>query len=80
MTFQLIKKDGPLSSKALGDELNEIRDDLTPSLGRDHGRVVLKKDKPQLDERPGGVPQKTKCLSGESSRRATERIRAPGSW
>lgn len=50
-TFELIEKDGKLSSKDLDDELNEIRKNFTPSLGKDHGRVVLKAAKPHLEER-----------------------------
>ena len=41
----------PLSSKALEDDLNEIRKNFTPSLGKDHGRVVMKSAKPKLLER-----------------------------
>src|SRR5262249_36298757 len=37
--------------RALEDELNEIRKNFTPSLGKDHGRVVLKRAKPHLAER-----------------------------
>jgi hypothetical protein len=50
-TFDLIEKGGKLSSKALEDTLNEIRKNFTPSLGKDHGRVVLKAAKPRLEER-----------------------------
>jgi hypothetical protein len=50
-TFDLIEKGGKLSSKALEDALNEIRKNFTPSLGKDHGRVVLKAAKPHLEER-----------------------------
>lgn len=50
-TFDLIEKGGALSSKALEDGLNQIRKDLTPSLGKDHGRVVLKAGKPLLLKR-----------------------------
>jgi hypothetical protein len=50
-TFDLIERGGALSSKALEDELNEIRKNFTPSLGKDHGRVVLKAAKPHLEER-----------------------------
>jgi hypothetical protein len=50
-TFDLVEKGGALSSKALEDELNQIRKDFTPSLGKDHGRVVLKSAKPRLLER-----------------------------
>jgi hypothetical protein len=50
-TFDLIKKGGKLSSKPLEDALNEIRKNFTPSLGKDHGRVVLKAAKPHLLKR-----------------------------
>jgi len=50
-TFDLIERDSSLSSKGLEDELNEIRKNFIPSLGNDHGRVVLKCAKPQLLKR-----------------------------
>ena len=50
-TFDLIEKGGELSSKKLEDELNDIRKNFTPSLGKDHGRVVLKSAKPHLEKR-----------------------------
>jgi hypothetical protein len=49
--FDLIQKGGKLSSKPLEDALNAIRKNLTPSLGKDHGRVVLKSAKPLLKRR-----------------------------
>lgn len=50
-TFDLIEKGSKLSSKPLEDALNEIRKNFTPSLGKDHGRVVLKAAKPHLVNR-----------------------------
>ena len=50
-TFELIEKGSKLSSKPLEDALNEIRKNFTPSLGKDHGRVVLKAAKPHLVKR-----------------------------
>ena len=50
-TFDLIKKGGTLTSKALDDKLNEIRKNFTRSLGKDHGRVVLKSARPDLEKR-----------------------------
>jgi hypothetical protein len=50
-TFELIEKGSKLSSKPLEDALNVIRKNFTPSLGKDHGRVVLKAAKPHLVER-----------------------------
>jgi hypothetical protein len=50
-TFDLIEKDSQFSSKALEDDLNAIRKNFTPSLGKDHGRVVLKAAKPHLVNR-----------------------------
>ena len=50
-TFDLIEKGGKLSSKKLEDDLNEIRKNFTPSLGKDHGRVVLKAQKSNFEDR-----------------------------
>jgi len=50
-TFDLIEKGGELSSKPLEDALNEIRKNFTPSLGKNHGRVVLKAAKLHLVKR-----------------------------
>ncbi|MFO1322406.1 MAG: hypothetical protein U1F52_22615 [Burkholderiales bacterium] len=50
-TFDLIQRGSTLSSKPLEDQLNEIRKNFTPSLGKDHGRVVLKAAKPRLMDR-----------------------------
>lgn len=50
-TFDLIEKSDALSSKPLEEQLNQIRKDLTPSLGKNHGRVVLKSAKPLLIKR-----------------------------
>jgi hypothetical protein len=50
-TFELIERGSKLSSKPLEDALNEIRKNFTPSLGKDHGRVVLKAAKPHLATR-----------------------------
>lgn len=50
-TFDLIEKGSKLSSKALEDTLNRVRRDFTPSLGKDHGRVVLKAAKPHLERK-----------------------------
>lgn len=48
-TFDLIEKKGTLSSKTLEKELNEIRNNLTPSLGKKFGgRAVLKGSKHHL--------------------------------
>lgn len=50
-TFELLGKSSSLSSKTLEDDLNEIRSNFTPSLGKSHGRVVLKSAKPTLETR-----------------------------
>ena len=50
-TFDLIKKGGEFSSKKLEDDLNEIRKNFTKSLGKDHGRVILKAQKPNFEKR-----------------------------
>jgi len=50
-TFELIEKRSDLSSKALDAKLATIRKDFTRSLGKAHGRVVLKSAKAHLDVR-----------------------------
>lgn len=57
-TFDLLEKSSSLSSKALEDELNEIRKNLTPSLGKNHGRVVLKAAKAHLEMRLAEMREK----------------------
>jgi len=57
-TFDLLEKGSSMSSKTLEDELNLIRKNFTPSLGKDHGRVVLKAAKPRLIERLGELRKK----------------------
>lgn len=47
-TFELIERGSKLSSKPLEDALNNIRKDFTRSLGKEHGRVILKAAKPHL--------------------------------
>jgi hypothetical protein len=50
-TFDLIERESALSSKPIEDELNTIRKNLTRSLGKQHGRVLLKAQKPLLEKR-----------------------------
>jgi len=50
-TFELIERNSKMSSKVLEEQLNEIRKNLIPSLGKSHGRVVLKSVKPHLNRR-----------------------------
>lgn len=57
-TLDLIERGSELSAKAIETELNEIRHTLTRSLGKEHGRVILKSAKPRLLERLGQLRQK----------------------
>lgn len=50
-TFDLIDKDTNVSSKALDKELRQIRDNLTKSLGKKHGRIIRKVALPRLEQR-----------------------------
>jgi hypothetical protein len=59
-TFDLIEKGSKFSSKPLEDALNEIRKNFTPSLGKDHGRLVLKAAKPVLTSRLATFREKLK--------------------
>ena len=44
-SFSLLEKDSQLSSKELEQDLKKIRDSFAPSLGKEHGRVILKRNK-----------------------------------
>ena len=57
-TFDLIEKSGDMSSKSLEQELHDLRRDLTRSLGKDHGRVILKSAKPRFLERIRDLKEK----------------------
>jgi hypothetical protein len=50
-TFDLIERTSELSSKHIEDMLEEIRTNFTRSLGKDHGRVLLKAQKPLFEMR-----------------------------
>jgi hypothetical protein len=49
-SFDLLAKDNELSSKVLENNIKELRDDFTPSLGNKHGRVMLKTNKDVFNE------------------------------
>lgn len=49
-TFDLLERSSKLSSEKLEETINQIRKDFTPSLGKSHGRVVLKNAKPHLEK------------------------------
>jgi hypothetical protein len=57
-TFDLIERESELSSKQIEEALKEIRDNFTPSLGKDHGRVLLKAQKPLFEQRLGELRAK----------------------
>jgi hypothetical protein len=52
-TFDLIEKNDVLSSKTLEKDFNKIREDFTKSLGKSHGRVLLKAKKELFQQRIG---------------------------
>ncbi len=58
-TFDLIEKSSAVSSKKLEDDLNQIRDNLTKSLGKPWGRVILKSVRPLFDKR---IKEFQECL------------------
>jgi hypothetical protein len=68
-TFDLIEKGSKLSSKELEDELNDIRKNFTPSLGKDHGRVVLKSAKAHLLGRLSGFRSKLEAHQKEVAKK-----------
>ena len=60
-TFDLIDKNTSVSSKQLDAELRSIRDDLTRSLGKQHGRVIRVAAVPRLKERIEALCEKVKA-------------------
>lgn len=50
-TFDLIEKNSKVSSKALEDELKQLRDNFTRPLGKPWGRVLLRSVRPLFDKR-----------------------------
>jgi hypothetical protein len=64
-TFDLIERESALSSKPIEDELNEIRTNFTPSLGKDHGRVLLKAQKPLFEARLVDLRAKLESFQSE---------------
>jgi hypothetical protein len=68
-TFDLIEKGSTVSSKKLEEELNQIRDNLTQSLGKPWGRVLLKSARSLFDKRmeefQGHLEEHRKKVRGE---------------
>jgi hypothetical protein len=64
-TFDLIERDSALSSKPIEDELNDIRKNFTSSLGKDHGRVLLKTKKPLFEKRLAELRAKLENFQAE---------------
>jgi hypothetical protein len=62
-TFELIEREGALSSKPIEHDLNKIRDNFTHSLGKDHGRALLKAKKPLFEQRLAELRTKLEKLS-----------------
>lgn len=50
-TFALIANNSSVSSKIIDNELRDIREKLTRSLGKKHGRIIRKATLPKLEER-----------------------------
>lgn len=57
-TFDLIDKNSKISSKDLDDELRNIREKLTRSLGKKHGRIIRVATLPTLKERLANLQKK----------------------
>lgn len=57
-TFDLIDKNSKISSKDLDDELRHIREKLTRSLGKKHGRIIRVATLPTLKERLADLQKK----------------------
>jgi hypothetical protein len=57
-TFDLLERDSKLSSKDVEDELRQIRENFTRSLGKPWGRVLLRTARAVLDERVATLRKK----------------------
>jgi hypothetical protein len=57
-TFDLIDKNATVSSKGLDKELRDIRENLTRSLGKKHGRIIRKATLPRLEARLSDLREK----------------------
>lgn len=75
-TFDLVEGNSGLSSKALEDELSRIRDAFTPSLGKPHGRVLLKTQKPLFEKRLEQLREKLKAFQKEVETSLQEHLNA----
>jgi hypothetical protein len=75
-TFDLIERESALSSKPIEDELNAIRKNFTPSLGKDHGRVLLKAQKPLFEKRLSELRAKLEKFQGEVRSKLQEKLDA----
>jgi hypothetical protein len=64
-TFELIEREGALSSQPIEHELNKIRDNFTPSLGKDHGRALLKMKKSLFEQRLAELRTKLEKFQAE---------------
>jgi hypothetical protein len=73
-TFDLIERESALSSKPIEDELNEIRKNFTPSLGKDHGRVLLKAQKPLFEKRLAELRTKLEKFQSDVRTKLQEKL------
>ena len=73
-TFDLIERESALSSKPIEDELNEIRKNFTPSLGKDHGRVLLKAQKQRFEKRLSELRTKLEKFQTEVRSKLQEKL------
>jgi len=73
-TFDLIERESALSSQPIEDELKEIRKNFTPSLGKDHGRVLLKAQKPLFEKRLSELRTKLEQFRSEVRSKLQEKL------
>lgn len=71
-TFDLIGKDSEVSSKELEQDLHNIRNNFTKSLGGKNGRVILRAARPRLEKRIQELRDKIKEHSDNVKNRLDE--------
>lgn len=73
-TFDMIRRDDELSSKHIDKELSEIRKNFTRTLGKKHGRVMLKQSESLFKRKVDALDNKLKEHKEKMKKNLQERI------
>lgn len=73
-TFDLIERDSEISSKLLERDIHQLRSDLTRSLGKRFGRVMLKSVRDRLDRRIESLREKLAQYQADVEAKIEEKL------